>query len=346
MYTNLSYFWRLGLLVGCLVPLMALLTYSCNQGNLALNSTDESGPTPPPLDTTDIPIEYVGICVWPQCGLREEPGRQDFTKEGKNNYITAIYYGEKMEVLDERVEMPKENRTYLKVRLKDGQIGWVHDYLIERRARLAVMTRDAEVFRRPDPMTLRDAKLEGGEIVAIIQEPDSLDNNYAENWLHVSTLEKKKKGWILNAPNHTYANEDLRIALLLQRALGIEDAAEKRGELLAITQEPVFTESSIRRLVEQALQNAEQTAVQEGNPPVLDVKEKLFISQSNTTIHSEPMKNQDNILFSLDAGVVCEVLARGERTLIEGNNDYWYQIRYDGQSGWVYGYYTSKRILD
>ncbi|MEO1451844.1 MAG: hypothetical protein AAFV07_20100, partial [Bacteroidota bacterium] len=261
MYQNLSIFWRLDLIKCCIFFGIALLVCSCNQGNLTMNSPEVTGPVPPPLDTTDIPIDQVGICVWPQCGLREEPGRQDFTKDGQNNYITAIYYGEKMEVLGEKVEVSKEDRIYIKVRLQDGQVGWVHDYLVETRARLAVMTEPAEVFRRPDPMTLRDAKLQPGEIVAIILEPDSGGGNPSDKWLHVSTNSKKKKGWIINAPNHTYEEVDLRIALLFQRALEKKKVADKRAELLSITQDPAFSESSIRRLVEQELQDAEQTAV-------------------------------------------------------------------------------------
>lgn len=346
MYKNLSYFWRLGLFGSIILIGIAFMNYSCNQGNLALNNTEETGPIPPPLDTTDIPLDVVCICVWPQCGLREEPGRQDYTKDGKNNYLTAIYYGEKMEILGESVEVPKEDRTYIRVRLQDGQEGWVHDYLVERRARLAVMTQSAEVYRRPDPMTLRDTELEVGEIVAIIDEPDSIAAPVSGRWLHVSNLTKGKKGWIINEPNYTYEPIDLRVALLYRRALETKNAAERRAELLAITQEPAFSSSSIRKLVEQALQDAEQTAVEEGNPPVLDIQEKLFITQAQTAVHNEPNQNQENILFRLDIGAVCEILDRGERTLIEGNNDFWYQIRFEDRTGWIYGYYTSKRILD
>ena len=156
--TSVSVFW--GVFTRVIAILFAAgLWYSCS-----VNSQAEADTYPPlkgiPSEEPDgIDRQNAATCVYPYAGLRREPGIQEKTKDGEKNYIIPIVYGERVEMLGESIDIEKEKRTYIKVRLKDGQEGWVHEYLFEKHAILAAVTTESELYRRPDLMTLREDKL-------------------------------------------------------------------------------------------------------------------------------------------------------------------------------------------
>ena len=66
----------------------------------------------------------------------------------------------------------------------------------------------------------------------------------------------------------------------------------------------------------------------------------------NWNVRSEPDNEADNVVFQLASNDICTIIERGERVEIREMNDYWYKIEKDGHEGWIYGYFTSKRLSE
>lgn len=67
--------------------------------------------------------------------------------------------------------------------------------------------------------------------------------------------------------------------------------------------------------------------------------EVLTIIGNQIWIRSEPITGE--VIFKLDDGTQCELIEKGEQQTINGIQDFWYKIKYDGQEGWVFGSQTS-----
>ena len=154
------------------------------------------------------------ICLWEKAGLRVAPG------SNKNiEYITPILMGEKVSILGPMEKIAKENKTYIKVRLSDGKEGWVHRYLFGMDARSAVVMRTTNVYRRPDLLMLKPEKLHKGNFVIITDRKD--------NWVKVIGKEKKVVGWVYEAGALSEEFEDIRIAVLYERAKSEPELSRK-----------------------------------------------------------------------------------------------------------------------
>ncbi|GAB4419533.1 MAG: hypothetical protein OHK0039_32060 [Bacteroidia bacterium] len=316
--------------------LIGSLAVSCASRSAVGEDSDETTSIPPQAPD-DIPIDRVAICVWDKVGLRVEAGEKKYTKDGKNNYVETIYYGERVELLGEEEFVKERNRTYMRVRLKDGQEGWVHDYVFEQHGRLAAVVKPAEIYRRPDPMTLRDDRIMPGEIVVVIE--DSIPQ---PGWLHISGREKRKKGWVQNEAFISFAPQDIKAALLYFRATQEPPGENRLNRLKAILADTTLRQVSLLAFIEEQLR---QGAPPGSTTPEAD-PDKLFITQAETPIRNEPEENPDNIITQLQAGDVCTILSRGRKITIDDKTDYWYRVQYGDAEGWVYGYYTSKRSLN
>jgi SH3-like domain-containing protein len=328
------------------IALIISAMQSCVSDQKAATAPEQL-PEPEPMDSLDIPIDRVAICVYDPVGLRREPGNQKTAKDGKNNYIVPIRYGEKVEMVLDTPEVEVKGKNYMFVRLLDGQEGWVHDYVFEKHGRLAVMTEAAEIHRRPDLMTLRDDRFMPGEIVVVIENPEN-PGKYGE-WLHVSYRDKKKKGWIKRKKNLTFAKRDVQVALLYFKALQDENLQSRLNQLERIASRDVAQNSVMRPFILNEIDTL-KVAVDPNYVPPADeappAEDKLFITQRGTSLHSEPIDYQNKGIAELSAGDVCTIIDRGERMAIEDMNDYWYHVRFEDLEGWVYGYFTSKRVLE
>ena len=248
--------------------------------------------------------------------------------------MDAIYYGEEVEMLGEEKEMEDENRIYMKVRLTDGSEGWVHEYLFEKSAKLAAASKEIELYRRPDMMTLRDDKLQPGDIIVTMERNGE--------WLHVSGREKKKKGWIkAGTEGLTFQTRDVKLALLYYKALQEKSNDARKEKLNAIIADQYFSGSVLLGIVEDIVKNG---FADEGNKELNQIstpEEKLFITTVEAQIYSTPDTN--SLLKALKKGDVCQVLGKGEQEEIKNMNDYWYRVKHEDEEGWIYGYYTSMR---
>lgn len=332
-----SLFGKIGIFLGLL--LVSVLT-SCKEGQATEGEiiTEEEVPVVP-KDT--LPLHKSAVCVWsPYASLRREPGRKLYTKDGKNNWIVSIRYGEVVELLDSTVHVEKENRDYMKVKLKDGKEGWVYDYLFEKYAKPAVVLKETRLYRRPDQMTLRDDGLEPGEIIVLIQDPDKPGG---KSWYHVSSKRKIKKGWI-HQPNHiSTSSRDVQAALLYYKARNTKATDKKLDRLRSILQIAGIEKSPFAAMVQESIKKAENEDIQN---ELFKPGSKLFITDNETWMHSSPDMSNDNQLRQLSKDDICLVLEIGKRDSLGATYDFWYRIQYDDAEGWVYGHYTSMRYLD
>ena len=325
----------------CLICL--LLAMGCNsQGKGRTNgSSDEAGFDEEIVaDSLSIPLEKVAICIWSPAGLRKEPGQKKYTRDGQTNYITGLEYGEMVEILGSFDTLKnEENRVYMLVKLQDGQEGWVNEYLFEKHGKRAAVTKEVEVYRRPDFMTLRNVSLLPGEIVVALDEKDG--------WLHVSGREKKKKGWIrLNDSYLSTRTRDVELANYLFQAMQFRTQEERMQKLNDIINDQRFGGSELLGLVQQKLQEedtafkAKELNLNPGNPK--EASAKLLVT-TEAFIHSEPNNRDSTILTELEEGDECVVLSKGVQEIVNNKKDYWYKVQHEGKEGWVFGYYTSLR---
>ncbi|MEL6649847.1 MAG: SH3 domain-containing protein, partial [Bacteroidota bacterium] len=216
------------------------------------------------------------------------------------------------------------------------------------------MIKPSPLYRRPDLMTLRNDTLKAGEIVAVIERQG--------DWLHVSGRNKDKKGWIQVGNNVSLREKDVYIALLWYKARTSKRRL-RPGKVANVLHDPAIAGSLLKDLVEtdynqnyKALLETEEADVpseDESDPSPVDSvsasatsgAEQLLITDQNVRVHSSPDSQTDNIVTELEEGTVCVVLARGQRAEVAETEDYWYKVDHQGQEGWVFGHYTSKRVL-
>lgn len=244
---------RLHPCISCCIFLLGIIFSSGCQNS---DSYTTSGASPVQFDAADdpsgIPQDKIAICVWPVVGLRREPGRKDYTS-GPNpqaNYLLPVYYGERVECIGNTDTVESENRVYMKIRLQDGEEGWVYEELFEKSGRLAVIVGESELYRRPDLMTLRDERLKIGEIVVVLEQKDG--------WIHVSGNKKAKKGWIREVSGFSFKQDDLKVALLLYKARQLSDPLEQKERLQHILDDESLAGSGLIEQVQAGITLIEQ----------------------------------------------------------------------------------------
>jgi uncharacterized protein YgiM (DUF1202 family) len=76
--------------------------------------------------------------------------------------------------------------------------------------------------------------------------------------------------------------------------------------------------------------------------PVLTVRSTWAVVVSPLLRVREQPDSRSRVLQHIRQGVVVEVIGKSDREdEIEGQQDYWYRINYDGLKGWVFGPYLT-----
>lgn len=273
------------------------------------------------------PTDDIGVCLWNQAGLRDKPGRGKDVK-----YLATISFGEVVTLTGESKEIPSEKRTYIELELSDGTKGWSNDYLFAVQAERAAALKEIDIYKRPELTTVTGKKFEQGDIFAV-------KTSDKEGWVEVFGKEKKPAGWArVTDGSYSVDEVDVTVAILLSRAASETDPQKQEETLKMIASNSTFAASPLMSIVDTKL--AEVEAI-----PELPANQ-LYIAAANLNVRSEPDNEADNVLFQLSNGTICTILERGDRTPIRDMNDYWYKIEADGQEGWVYGYFTSKRLKE
>lgn len=280
-------------------------------------------PDPPPVLTDTLLREQIGICIWDKAGLRKSPGK-------KGDYLTPVVFGERVTLLGEQQEIASEDRTYIKIRLSDDQEGWVNQYLFAENASLAVVMGPTKIFRRPDVMTLKEETLERGEIVAATE--------VIGNWLKVIGEERKKSGWVQAIDNLSTYEDDILVAQRYQAAMKKGEPYAQRKALQTLVDDFGASGSSLMKDVRTSLEQAGLVAALP--------EDELYITSPDVSLRSEPTTEEGLVLRALEEGSICKVINVGEKASIGELNDYWYKIRFQGESGWVFGHFTSRKLTD
>ena len=86
----------------------------------------------------------------------------------------------------------------------------------------------------------------------------------------------------------------------------------------------------------------EEEAIVVNLPPVQILEQSrnfAVITSSHLRLRTEPSVSSQAII-TLWRGYILEIISRTSRMeSVEGFTDYWYQIRYGGLNGWVFGAY-------
>lgn len=290
-------------------------------------SAEESTPTEAESPSVDsVAISDKAICLWPKVGLREGPVRN-------SKYMTTIYFGESVALLGDTLENEAESRTYIKVQLSDQDTGWVYDYLFSYPAVLTVATRTIELYRRPDMMTFTGESFQEGEIFA-------LKGDQVQGWLRVQGKEKELDGWIRSESGISQDPIDVNVASMLNRALDESSLTERAKLLNQMMDNSALSVSAFLGQVREALAETEdKLAILENLP-----ENQLYISVPDANVRQKPVVEEDNVLFTLHEGDICAIRRKGAKETVNGKEDYWYRISFEGKEGWIFGNLTSKII--
>jgi hypothetical protein len=75
--------------------------------------------------------------------------------------------------------------------------------------------------------------------------------------------------------------------------------------------------------------------------PVSVPNELTIITTNIINMHQRP-SNSSLVLQGLSNGQVCKIIKKGSKAeTINGKTDYWYEVKGDGEDGWVFGAFTS-----
>ncbi|MCI4671610.1 MAG: SH3 domain-containing protein [Bacteroidia bacterium] len=304
---------------------------ACGGGEDSNSATQNNGTEGADTDNsmaiteTDMGSGDVAVCLWPTVGLRDKAGRSGA------KYITGIKFGETVKLTGETEEIESEKRTYLEMELSDGKKGWANEYLFAVNGKAVVATADIDVFKRPDLSTLTTNKVTSGSLFAIAESKDKA------GWAEVFTQEKKVAGWTqYNEDLFTDEAIDIALGKVLSEVKGLKSTSEKIKKLESVSSSSTFSGSSLMPMVTEMLEKLDKGT----NLP----NTQLMITAENLNVRSSPDNTADNVAFQLNDGDICEILQRGkEMVKIRDMEDYWYQIEKDGQTGWVYGFFTSKK---
>ena len=260
------------------------------------------------------------VSLWGTGGIREEAGKGA-------KWVTRVSFGERVTYLGDEKEIESEDRTYVNIRLSDGQEGWMNKYLLAPNAYVAAFTKKSSVFNRPDFTTSTDKKFEVAEVVAVTKEQGE--------WTNVIGEQKKKKGWVQNKGNFTTDEVDIAVALMLSKANAESNPVKKKEIIMDILDNSAFESSVFYAEAEGMIESGafDMPELSDG---------ELMVTGNSVNIRSTPDTDSDNKLFQLNSGDICSVVEKGAQETIGGKTDNWYKIEYGGKEGWIFGSFTSR----
>ncbi|MFN6946193.1 MAG: SH3 domain-containing protein [Cytophagaceae bacterium] len=180
--------------------------------------------------------EISAVCVWDKLSVRAEAG-------GDGKWLTSLNSGEKVTFLNEK-QSGKEggkDREYIKVRLLDGKEGWVREDLVIVDGKGGVITRDADIYSRPDLLTKTNRNFAQFDIIAVKSDKDG--------WMEV--VGKRKDGtWIeegyIKPGAVSFKDVDIAVAKFASIALANKDKNKKIAAIREITDNADLRESTFR----------------------------------------------------------------------------------------------------
>ena len=309
-----------------LIFLVALLVTNCggDQSIPTVEETPKPKPTQPsPQSEPENTAETSAVSTWDKHSLRQE-------KESNSKWLASLTFGESMELLGETHEGKK--RTYEKVRLLDGKEGWVRADLIYQGGKLGVITQTSQVYSRPSISNIGDKEVSSGTLVVVKQRKAEFTEFIAKN----DPSNNRVRGWVLGEGAITTDESEVAVAVLLNQAKAEKVLSKRKSKLEAIIHNSSFQNSvflSEARSILEAAQETDQLR-----------EDQLMITGDNVNVRSEPNLDTSEKLFQLHAGDIVEIVTKGKMEEINGNLDYWYEIKGSKGAGWLFGQFTNKSL--
>lgn len=70
-----------------------------------------------------------------------------------------------------------------------------------------------------------------------------------------------------------------------------------------------------------------------------DYPNELIINVERVWMLNTPFS--DDLSYQLSAGDTCEILSRGKKMILNGMEDYWYKVKFNEKTGWIFGSETN-----
>ncbi|MEM6631536.1 MAG: hypothetical protein AAF694_17780 [Bacteroidota bacterium] len=195
----------------------------------------------------------VAICLWREVSVYGDPG---FVKDAE--IISSVALGDQVFMLGPTKRLSSGKQSYMKVRLADGSEGWVSTYHFGREGKSAVITQATPLHRRPDPRMVKKELLQPGDFVVVVDEK--------EGWVKVMGKEKTHVGWVQREPGLSELQEDVRIAVLYERARSETELSRKISLLESILEEAQEGSSFLDMIEADLLESSKQMENKPGLP--------------------------------------------------------------------------------
>ena len=168
------------------------------------------------------------ICIFDGLALKQDPA-----KAGKS--LASMSLGETAKWLgDSASDQTDKNRSYQKLQLSDGKIGWALSYGVVLNGILGAIREDAAICKRPDLLTGTDEKIEFMRPLVIVQEKG--------DWAEFLSDGRKKSGWIRTS-SITTDPSDVAVAVLALKKIGPKDAKDHAETVKAFVESSPYPES-------------------------------------------------------------------------------------------------------
>ncbi len=183
----------------------------------------------------------LSVCAWPEATLRDQPGTNA-------RQLASLYFGEGVEKTGDEAFVMYEKRNYVKVRTRDGKVGWVSEEFFVPDGGVVVVLEKARIYLKPNTITtVTDAYFEPGELVIF--------KDWQGDWVELVSKEKKKTGWIKGTHLVSIDDNDIQTAKSLDEALAISDQTSRRYRLEQILQMRNGVSPDMRAAIDQHILN-------------------------------------------------------------------------------------------
>lgn len=223
-----------------------------------------------------ISLAQTAVTAWERIGIMIAPSKT-------STQIAAIRFGvDPVTLTDEKIQVQEDRkRTYVKVVLPDGTMGWVNEYLMIPNGEGALIRQTTDVFQNPvDGITMvRGVAFEAGEPV--------VKSEFNGAYAFVYGRDRKKSGWV-RVESLIFDAREIRTALLLQKAKEEKNIAKRIEKLDEIRNQSDFSSFEIAYLVNNELSEA-QSLFASGTTTIADNRDVVMTTATPT----KPMRGGD-----------------------------------------------------
>lgn len=198
--------------------------------------------------SVEVKVEKAEAVCIAAISLRQDPFRT------KNNYISTINLGEKVNYLGKTEVDTATDKTYYNVELSDGKVGWAQEYGILIDAKPAAVVNKTPIYNRPDLVTKSNNELYKMNFIAIVGEKD--------DWVEIVSGDRRKKGWI-QSRKVTTKTEDVATATLAHKVIFDKNGNLLEDNIQGFLEELPYENTQFKSYLEEFLDEKVEEAIEE-----------------------------------------------------------------------------------